>query len=123
MQRLQFDHEARAISALDAHPHICALHDVGEHEGHAFLVMQLVEGVTLADRPGDRRAAHHRRVTIAVQLADALDYAHTRGVIHRDLKPANIMLTRGGVKLLDFGVAKRTGWPASADAAGNLPTC
>jgi Protein tyrosine and serine/threonine kinase len=71
-QRLRFDHEARAISALDAHPHICALHDVGGHEGHAFLVMQLVEGVTLADRLATGALPITDALTIAVQLADAM---------------------------------------------------
>jgi TolB-like protein/Tfp pilus assembly protein PilF len=112
-RRLRFDREARAISALDTHPHICALHDIGDHTGLAFLVMQLVEGVTLADRLKTGALPIPEALTIAVQLADALDYAHSHGVVHRDLKPANVMLTRTGAMLLDFGLAKTT-----ADRAG-----
>ena len=116
-RRLRFDREARAISALDAHPHICTLHDIGDHAGLAFLVMQLVEGVTLAERLTNGALSVAEALTIAIQLADALDYAHSHGVVHRDLKPANVMLTRSGARLLDFGLAKTTGDPADALAA------
>jgi TolB-like protein len=115
-RRRRFDREARTISSLDAHPHICALHDVGDHAGLAFLVMQLVEGVTLAERLANGALPVPEALAIAVQLADALDYAHSHGVVHRDLKPANIMLTRSGARLLDFGLAKTTGDPADAQA-------
>ena len=117
-RRLRFDREARAISALDAHPNICALHDIGDHAGLAFLVMQLVEGVTLAERLMTGALPVPEALTIAIQLADALDYAHSHGVVHRDLKPANIMLTRSGARLLDFGLAKTTGDPADVNAPG-----
>jgi serine/threonine protein kinase len=103
--RERFDREARAISHLD-HPHICTVHDVGEHEGTAYLVMQYLEGDTLDARlkrgPFDLRDA----LRIAIELADALDRAHRAGIVHRDLKPSNIMLTRSGAKLLDFGLAR-----------------
>ena len=108
--RERFEREARIISQL-THPHICTLYDVGEHEGTAFLVMEFLEGETLADRlvraeskgPGLPRL---EALTIAIQIADALGEAHRVGVVHRDLKPANVMLTRSGAKLLDFGLAK-----------------
>jgi hypothetical protein len=93
--RVRLEHEARAIAALN-HPHICAIHDVGHEDGRDYLVMEYVEGETL-----ERRLARG-----PLPLASALDAAHRAGVTHRDLKPANVMLTRGGVKLLDFGVAR-----------------
>jgi eukaryotic-like serine/threonine-protein kinase len=104
-RRQRFQHEARLISALN-HPHICALFDVGEQDGIAFLVMEYVEGETLEDRltRGPLSASHLLRY--AIQIADALDHAHRAEITHRDLKPANIMLTADGVKLLDFGLAK-----------------
>ncbi len=103
--RQRFEREARAISALD-HPHICALHDVGEDGGIHYLVMQYLEGETLADRllRGPLPLADVLRY--AVEIADALDKAHRHGVVHRDLKPGNIFLTSDGTKLLDFGLAK-----------------
>ena len=116
-RRLRFDREARAISTLDAHPHICTLHDIGDHAGLAFLVMQLVEGVTLGERLTNGALPVAEALTVAIQLADALDYAHSHGVVHRDLKPANIMLTRSGATLLDFGLAKTTGEPVHTRAA------
>src|SRR5438128_8349711 len=109
--RDRFDREAKAISALD-HPHICALYDVGEQDGTSFLVMQYLEGETLAERLGrskDRPLPMTESLTIAIQIADELDKAHRDGITHRDLKAGNIMLTKGGAKLLDFGLAKATG--------------
>jgi serine/threonine protein kinase/tetratricopeptide (TPR) repeat protein len=97
--------EARAISRLH-HPHICALHDVGEQDGIPFLVMELLEGKTLVDELLRETPSIDRAVAIGLQIAHALDAAHTAGVIHRDLKPANVMITTHGVKLLDFGVAR-----------------
>jgi serine/threonine protein kinase len=103
--RQRFDAEARAISRLN-HPHVCALYDVGHQEGVDFLVMEYVEGETLAERlqRGAIPVAH--AIRFGSQIADALDRAHRQGIVHRDLKPANIMLTRGGIKLLDFGLAR-----------------
>src|SRR5215472_6468139 len=95
----RFEREARAIAQLN-HPHICQLHDVGPD----YLVMELVEGVPLAGPMPFPRAIHY-----AEQILDALDAAHRKGIIHRDLKPANILVTRQGIKLLDFGLAKQRG--------------
>ena len=103
--RQRFDREARALSALD-HPHICALYDVGHEQGVDFLVMQYIEGQTLADRGAKGPLPLAEALSIAVQVAAALDTAHHAGIVHRDLKPANVMLTKSGAKLLDFGLAK-----------------
>jgi Tol biopolymer transport system component len=106
--RARFEREARAISALN-HPHICALHDIGAHEAVDFLVLEHLEGETLAEKiarePRGLKLAEALRIAVAV--ADALDAAHRHGFVHRDLKPGNVMLTPGGPKLLDFGLAKR----------------
>src|SRR5438094_879078 len=103
--RERFDREARAISQLN-HPHICTLHDVGEHDGTAYLVMELLEGQTLAQRLERGALSLHEALSVGMQVADALDAAHRAGIVHRDLKPANIVLTKAGAKLLDFGLAK-----------------
>jgi len=104
--RQRFDREARAISQLN-HPNICTLHDVGEDGGVRFLVLEYLEGETLAQRlSGGRQLSLPEVLSIAIQIADALDRAHKHGIVHRDLKPGNIMLTRAGAKLLDFGLAK-----------------
>jgi serine/threonine protein kinase len=102
--RERFDREARAISALE-HPHICALYDVGDHDGTSFLVMQFLEGETLADRLTRGPLPLDQGLQYAIQIADALDKAHRAGIVHRDLKPGNVMLTKSGAKLLDFGLA------------------
>jgi eukaryotic-like serine/threonine-protein kinase len=104
-RRQRFQHEARLISSLN-HPHICALFDVGEQDGVAFLVMECVEGETLEDRLTRGPLSATNLLRYAIQIADALDHAHRAQITHRDLKPANIMLTADGVKLLDFGLAK-----------------
>jgi eukaryotic-like serine/threonine-protein kinase len=101
----RFRREARAISRLN-HPHICALYDIGEQDGEAFLVMEYVPGETLAHRLERGPLRIEEVLRYAVQIANALDIAHRNGVVHRDLKPSNIMLAREGVKLLDFGLAK-----------------
>jgi serine/threonine protein kinase len=103
--RLRFEREAKAISAL-THPHICTLHDVGHHEGIDYLVMEHLEGETLADRISKGPLPLDEALRIGVEIADALDKAHRRGIVHRDLKPGNVMLTRSGAKLLDFGLAR-----------------
>ena len=117
--RERFEREARAISHLD-HPHICPLYDVGNEGGTAFLVMQYLEGETLADRLTRGALPLDLALGYAIQIADALDKAHRTGTIHRDLKPGNIFLTKAGAKLLDFGLAK-TGATAIA-ATSTLPT-
>ena len=103
--RQRFEREAKAISSLN-HPNICTLFDVGEQEGTAYLVMECLEGETLADRLEKGRLPADQVLRIAVEVLDALDKAHRQGIVHRDLKPANIMLTRAGAKLMDFGLAK-----------------
>src|SRR6516225_78966 len=103
--RERFDREARAISQID-HPHICTLHDVGEQDGTAFLVMQYLEGETLADRLTKGALPLDQALAIAIDIADALTAAHRAGIAHRDLKPGNVFLTKSGAKLLDFGLAK-----------------
>ena len=106
--RARFEREARIISSLN-HPHICALYDVGDN----YLVMELLEGETLADRLSKGPLPTDQLLRTAIEIADALDKAHRRGIIHRDLKPANVMLTKSGAKLLDFGLAKGGGQPIS----------
>jgi serine/threonine protein kinase len=107
----RFEREARAVSQL-SDPNICALFDVGEHDGVRFLVMELLDGETLAARLERGPISGRELLRIAIQIADGLHAAHRIGLVHRDLKPANVMLTRTGAKLLDFGLA-RTASPAS----------
>ena len=104
-RRSRFEREARAVAAL-THPHICTLHDIGRHESIDYLVMELLEGETLASRLARGPMPMPELLTVATQIASALAAAHRLGIIHRDLKPANVMLTRSGAKLLDFGLAK-----------------
>src|SRR5688572_17987178 len=104
-RRARFEREAKTISALQ-HPHICALHDVGEHDGLAFLVMEYLEGETLADRVARGPLPLELVLRYGIEIADALARAHRQGIVHRDLKPANVMITKSGAKLLDFGLAK-----------------
>ncbi len=101
----RFDREARAISSL-THPHICTLYDVGQQDGIDFLVMEFLEGDTLAQRLEKGALPPDQTLRYATQIAAALDKAHRAGIVHRDLKPGNIMLTKAGAKLLDFGLAK-----------------
>jgi serine/threonine protein kinase/Tol biopolymer transport system component len=103
--RRRFEREAKTISSL-SHPHICALHDVGHQDGTDYLVMEYVEGETLTDRLVKGPLPTEQVLRYGIEIADALDKAHRQGIVHRDLKPGNVMLTRSGVKLLDFGLAK-----------------
>src|ERR1700719_2217911 len=118
--RERFDREARAISQL-THPHICTLYDVGEQAGTAYLVMELLEGETLADRLTKGAIPLDQALKTAIEIASALDKAHRAGIVHRDLKPGNIMLTKTGAKLLDFGLAK-SGPPVMAGTGSMMPT-
>jgi TolB-like protein/Flp pilus assembly protein TadD/predicted Ser/Thr protein kinase len=103
--RSRFEREARAVAALN-HPQICTLYDVGREDGVDFLVMEFLEGETLAARLQRGPLRSDEVIQVAVQIASALESAHRRGVVHRDLKPSNIILTESGAKLLDFGIAK-----------------
>ena len=111
--RQRFEREAKAISALH-HPHICVLYDIGSHDGLDYLVMEYVEGETLAHRLKRGPMPMSQVVKMGAEIADALDKAHRAGLVHRDIKPANIMLTRAGAKLLDFGLAKPVGVQTSS---------
>jgi len=101
----RFEREAQAIAALN-HPNICVLHDIGRQDGVDYLVMEHLEGETLADRLKKGPLALEQALRVGIEIGDALDKAHRSGIVHRDLKPGNIMLTRSGAKLLDFGLAK-----------------
>ena len=114
--RQRFEREARAVSSLN-HPHICTLHDIGHQDGTDFLVMEYLEGETLAKRLEKGPLPTTDLLRIAIEMADALDVAHRAGIVHRDLKPGNIMLTKGGAKLLDFGLAKPAGAAAGVASA------
>jgi eukaryotic-like serine/threonine-protein kinase len=115
-QRLE--REARAISSLN-HPHICQLYDIGSQDGTDYLVMELLEGETVAERLRKSSVPMNDVLKVGAEVADALEFAHRAGIVHRDLKPANIMLTKSGAKLMDFGLAKPFGM--SAPASGSVP--
>jgi len=117
--RERFEREARAISALN-HPNICTLHDVGRQDGVDFLVMEYVEGETLAARLARGPLPLDQALTYAIDLASAIDRAHRAGIVHRDIKPGNVMVGRAGVKLLDFGLAKASPTPPTAGENAQL---
>jgi len=114
----RFQREAQSLARI-SHPHICTLHDVGQHDGVAFLVMELLEGETLAERLERGPIPIDQALVIATQIAEALNALHRKDIVHRDLKPGNVMLTASGAKLLDFGLAKLTS-PEYDDPAGQL---
>src|ERR1700726_2452516 len=120
--RERFEREARTIASLN-HPHICTLYDVGHQDGIDYLVMEYLEGETLAQRLVKGPLPLDQVLQYAIDIADALDKAHRKGVPHRDLKPGNIMLTKSGTKLLDFGLAKLKQEVAPANVQlSQLPT-
>jgi eukaryotic-like serine/threonine-protein kinase len=120
--RERFDREARTVASLN-HPHICVLHDIGQQDGTDFLVMEYLEGETLAERLKKGPLPLDQVLQYAIEISDALDKAHRKGITHRDLKPGNIMLTKSGTKLLDFGLAKlRQETSAPNISLSKLPT-
>src|SRR5215475_1495901 len=119
--RQRFEREAKTISQL-SHPHICALYDVGNQDGVEYLVMEYLEGETLADRLARGPLPLEQTLKFGIEIADALDKAHRQGIVHRDLKPGNVMLTKSGLKLLDFGLAKAVRPHAQPSGMTALPT-
>src|SRR5215468_4209558 len=113
IRKQRFKREAKTISSLN-HPHICVLYDVGHQDGIDYLVMECLEGETLAKRLEKGPLPLEQVLNYGAQIADALDKAHRSGIVHRDLKPGNIMLTSTGAKLLDFGLAKPAISPANS---------
>jgi Tol biopolymer transport system component len=120
-RRQRLEREARAVSSL-SHPHICTLFDIGHQDGIDFLVMELLEGETLAERLKRGPLPLPEVMRASIEIAGALDRAHRSGIVHRDLKPGNVMMTRSGTKLLDFGLAKGMGLGSGASSLTAAPT-
>ncbi len=119
--RQRFEREAKTISQL-SHPHICALHDVGREGDTEYLVMEYLEGETLSERLAKGPLVLEQTLRYGSEIADALEKAHRQGIVHRDLKPGNVMITKSGVKLLDFGLAKAMAPPAAPSSLTAQPT-
>ena len=119
--RARFEREARTVAGLN-HPHICVLHDVGHDDGIEFIVMEYLDGETLAQRLAKGQMPLDQALALAIQIASALNAAHRAGIVHRDLKPGNVMLTKSGAKLLDFGLAKVTPSVIATSGLSMAPT-